>query len=589
MEIFVPGRLAILGEHTDWICSYRDRNPFLDIGLCLVCATNEGIYARVSRGETGAGGADKEKSVFIFEHHDDTGEVRCFESTYDRRALEQQARDEQSFFSYVAGAVASVLESYYSDGERELSSLKISNYKTTLPMGRGLSSSAAISVLVVRAFNESFDLGMTLSEIMAIAYKGERKTASECGMMDFCVVMGQDTAALMVMAEEGYCELNVIKNKEPLHFVVADLRADPPKNTVEILSSLNNCFPLPRGSGEVLMGQLHMHDYAHDSATLCLNSVDAIEKGDTNLLANMMTSAQASFDAGAMLVCPSQLKSPYLHRAIDKLSEVPGALAVKGVGSQGDGSVQILCEDAAAQARVMERLSQSDIGAEGFYLTLSTRSEKRGGEREAEEGGASSGSLTQSRVPIAVLVVKRGQGHRREEEMMRSFGLNAVRAAEACLLSCGVQRVCTVFEHDEAASTLDAAGASGSGTEEEKKEKMEGTDEERRLAYGRYLLKGRLHAQCTRVHAAASGHTELHATVLNSIEGVAGKVHPAASDTTKILLCSSQQENFHREVLHTLLKHQQQRTVPGGNSDERARTTRIVTLSELRMESALDI
>ncbi len=35
------------------------------------------------------------------------------------------------------------------------------NYKTTLPMRKGLSSSAAVCVLIVKCFNETYGLGMT--------------------------------------------------------------------------------------------------------------------------------------------------------------------------------------------------------------------------------------------------------------------------------------------------------------------------------------------------------------------------------------------------------------------------------------------
>lgn len=44
-EIFVPGRLCILGEHSDWGGSFRDRNHAVPYGVTVVCATNEGLYA----------------------------------------------------------------------------------------------------------------------------------------------------------------------------------------------------------------------------------------------------------------------------------------------------------------------------------------------------------------------------------------------------------------------------------------------------------------------------------------------------------------------------------------------------------------
>jgi hypothetical protein len=54
-----------------------------------------------------------------------------------------------------AGVAYSILTDYRVGG------LVIDNYRTTLPLKKGLSSSAAICVLVARAFNRVYDLKMT--------------------------------------------------------------------------------------------------------------------------------------------------------------------------------------------------------------------------------------------------------------------------------------------------------------------------------------------------------------------------------------------------------------------------------------------
>lgn len=41
VELFVPGRLCVLGEHSDWMADY----PEVGRGATLVCCTNEGIFA----------------------------------------------------------------------------------------------------------------------------------------------------------------------------------------------------------------------------------------------------------------------------------------------------------------------------------------------------------------------------------------------------------------------------------------------------------------------------------------------------------------------------------------------------------------
>ena len=48
----------------------------------------------------------------------------------------------------------------------------IDNYQSSLPMGKGLSSSASVCVLVATCFNLVYDLNWSREEIMEIAYLG---------------------------------------------------------------------------------------------------------------------------------------------------------------------------------------------------------------------------------------------------------------------------------------------------------------------------------------------------------------------------------------------------------------------------------
>jgi galactokinase len=64
------------------------------------------------------------------------------------KALLDEAQ-QGGFWSYIAGVAYQVLTHYHVRG------LVIDNYLTDLPVKKGLSSSAAICVLVARAFNRS--------------------------------------------------------------------------------------------------------------------------------------------------------------------------------------------------------------------------------------------------------------------------------------------------------------------------------------------------------------------------------------------------------------------------------------------------
>ena len=44
-EFFVPGRLCLFGEHSDWAGGYRAIDHSIAVGHCLAAGTNQGIHA----------------------------------------------------------------------------------------------------------------------------------------------------------------------------------------------------------------------------------------------------------------------------------------------------------------------------------------------------------------------------------------------------------------------------------------------------------------------------------------------------------------------------------------------------------------
>jgi galactokinase len=140
--------------------------------------------------------------------------------------------------------------------------LHIDNYLTTLPMQKGLSSSASICVLIVSAFSCFYNLSFSSSQIMELAYQGEMITPSHCGRMDQCVVMGSNAIALMEF-DKNVCSLSRLHCEKSLYFIVINLMSS--KDTVKILKDLNSCFPFPSNETQVrnklLFGFFtHFHD-----------------------------------------------------------------------------------------------------------------------------------------------------------------------------------------------------------------------------------------------------------------------------------------------------------------------------------------
>jgi len=47
MRLFVPGRICLFGEHSDWVGGYRRINAEITKGYPLICGTDQGIIAGV--------------------------------------------------------------------------------------------------------------------------------------------------------------------------------------------------------------------------------------------------------------------------------------------------------------------------------------------------------------------------------------------------------------------------------------------------------------------------------------------------------------------------------------------------------------
>jgi mevalonate kinase len=345
MKIFVPGRLCLFGEHSDWAGGYRRLNPELGKGYALLAGTNQGLYAEVKPHPT----------LLIVRTALSNGTHQEAELPMDRNTLLAEA-EKGGFFSYAAGVAYQFLTYHCVGG------LEINNYLTDLPIQKGLASSAAICILVARAFNRVYDLKMTIRGEMEFAYLGEIMTPSRCGRMDQACAYGNRP---IMMSFDGdrvdVIELNVPK---ALFFVIVDLAAG--KNTQEILSQLNRCYPF--ATNEV---QQNVQNYLGSiSSQITQEAVDALQKGDAERIGILMKKAQAEFDKHLIPACPSQLTAPVLHQVLNYEPIQPYIMGGKGVGSQGDGTAQFIVKNEENQQKLIEILEQDFPQMQCLKLTI---------------------------------------------------------------------------------------------------------------------------------------------------------------------------------------------------------------------------
>ncbi len=352
MKLFVPGRICLFGEHSDWAGGHRRTNSAVERGFTLICGTDQGIYADAS----------PHSSKLVLTSTTPTDErIGPHEIPMEKDALLREAR-EGGFFSYVAGVAYDVMTHYHVRG------LQIDNYRTDLPVKKGLSSSAAICVLAARAFNRIYDLKMTTRGEMECAYRGEVLTPSRCGRMDQGCAFGN--RPIVMVFDGDHLEVVELRVKRDLFMVIVDLCAG--KDTLEILHRLNRCYPFAESELEKgvqkYLGPINKE--------IVEKAKQAIVEGDARHVGELMNEAQRLFDQYAAPACPSQLTAPVLHRVLSYEPLQKCVWGGKGVGSQGDGAAQFVCREEESQAKAIE-IIERDLKMPCLKLTLRAGSRVR--------------------------------------------------------------------------------------------------------------------------------------------------------------------------------------------------------------------
>jgi UTP-glucose-1-phosphate uridylyltransferase/mevalonate kinase len=347
VKIFVPGRVCLFGEHSDWAGGHRRINSEIERGYTLLVGTNQGIYAEVE---------PHPRSLIVSSTTPEGEQHGPYEVPMEPVALLEEAQN-GGFWSYIAGVAYQVLTHYHVRG------LVINNYRTDLPMKKGLSSSAAVSVLTARAFNRTYDLKLTVRGEMELAYQGEITTPSRCGRMDQGCAFGN--RPILMTYDSDRLEVKELKVRENLYLVLVDLGGH--KDTVEILARLNRAYPFAENELEQGVQEL----FGPINKRIVHEAMGALESSDARRVGELMVDAQALFDRYAAPACPEELTAPMLHRTLDYEPLKPHIWGGKGVGSQGDGTAQFIARSEADQKAVVHILER-DLKMSCLPLTIRT-------------------------------------------------------------------------------------------------------------------------------------------------------------------------------------------------------------------------
>lgn len=343
-ELFVPGRLCLFGEHSDWAGVYRRERPELEPGLCLVMGTDQGLRARC------------EVAADVLEIRSELpgGAVAGpFRVPAEVEALADAARG-GGFFAYAAGVAAEVAVGHGARGLRL-------HIEADLPVKKGLSSSAAVSVMVARALGRAHDLRLSVRDEIELAYRGERRTGSACGRMDQVCAFGRVPTFLRFDGDD--LDVEVLRPGGTFHLLVVDLGRE--KDTRRILRDLNACYP----DGGGTLGARVRDALGPRNRELAHAARGALLAGDAEALGALMREAQERFDADVAPACPDELRAPALHAVLEHPAVAELTFGGKGVGSQGEGSVQLVARGAAEREALAAHLA-AELGVASLPLTV---------------------------------------------------------------------------------------------------------------------------------------------------------------------------------------------------------------------------
>lgn len=166
MVIRAPGRVNLIGEHTD----YND-------GFVLPMAINRAVWIALSH----------RPGCEVSLHSLDFDETKTFDAAHPEKG-------EHSWIEYAKGVAWALNDAEYRLGGW------YGVMKGDVPLGSGLSSSAALELAVARAFEESNGLDVSEADLALLSQKAENKWVGvNCGIMDQLVSSaGREGAAILI-------------------------------------------------------------------------------------------------------------------------------------------------------------------------------------------------------------------------------------------------------------------------------------------------------------------------------------------------------------------------------------------------------
>jgi galactokinase len=346
-----PGRINIIGEHVD----YND-------GFVLPAAINKYICFAISPT------TDSMCTIIA----KDLNEAHKFDLDAELKPVEKM------WANYILGVISQIKKrGHYLDGFNIV-------FSSTIPMGAGLSSSAALECGIGYAIDTIFKLGISKEDIALIGQQSEHTFVGvNCGIMDqFASVFGKKNQVIKLDCTtleyeyhkadfKKYALLLLDSNVKHTHLTSGyNTRREEVEKGLAIIKdyfpevqSFRDCpeamvLGLREQLGEVIFRRCH---FVVKEIQRVLDAVTALEKEDFITLGKLMYETHHGLSAAYEVSCP---ELDFLVAAAQKEESVIGSRMMGG----GFGGCSINLVEKGTEDRLIETISQQYRSAFGIDL-----------------------------------------------------------------------------------------------------------------------------------------------------------------------------------------------------------------------------
>jgi galactokinase len=330
-----PGRVNLIGEHTD----YND-------GFVLPVAIERDMMVAL------APRADREVNLYSL----DFGEAAIF-------SLDEMRKDEEHAWSNYARGVAQELQ------QAGVSLVGLDAVtQGNVPIGAGLSSSAAFEVAMALAFILAAGAPLDRVQVALIAQRAENRfVGMQCGIMDqFVSALGQEGHALFIDTRD--LSHRAVPLPEGVRVVICDTMTrrglvgsaynERRRQCEEAVRILQGVLPGIRALRDVTAGDLARYGHLLPPVVLkrarhvvtenarVLDAIRALEAGRPEEFGRLMDASHAS------LRDDFEVSSPELNLMVEVARGAPGCLGARMTGAGFGGATVNLVREGQVQAFV---------------------------------------------------------------------------------------------------------------------------------------------------------------------------------------------------------------------------------------------